>query len=188
METNGNKHISNDEQIKQNENKTLEKAAFDVRKLKYRSHMDYIACKIVENEEKFGKDNPITCLLKQFYDLQYCLLDLLEMISFDQKISDFITETMDIVEDAYEYFKYVFDVELLIKGKFTLKTKMKIRKDTRIIQKRIKSLIDSISIFRATEKGEKDKVMADYHNQAEKELQKYRDDYDKKSNADTASE
>lgn len=188
METNGNKHISNDEQIKQNENKTLEKAAFDVRKLKYRSHMDYIACKIVENEEKFGKDNPITCLLKQFYDLQYCLLDLLEMISFDQKISDFITETMDIVEDAYEYFKYVFDVEFLINGKVRLKTKMKIRKDARIIKKRMESIADNISKLGTIKKGAKDNVMADYHNQAEKELQKYRGEYDKKSSADTASE
>ncbi len=188
MWENENKHISKDEQIKQNEDKTLTKADFDFRKLEYKAHVDNIARKVVENEEKLGKDNPITCMLKHFYDLQYCLLDLLEIISFDQKIADFITETMDIVDDAYEYFKYVFDVELQIHGKCKLKTKMEIRKYTRIIQKRIKSLIDSILIFRATEKGAKDKVMADYHNQAEKELQKCRYEYDKKSSADTASE
>lgn len=187
MLENGNKHISKDKQIKQNENKTLEKAAFDVRKLKYRSHMDYIACKVVENEEKLGKDNPITRMVKQFYDLQYCLLDLLEMISFDPQNADFIKETMDIVDDAYKYIEYVFDVELQIHGKYTLKTKMKIRKYTRIIQKRIKSIADNITTFGTIKKGSKDYVMADYHNQAEKELQKYRDDYDKKSNADTAS-
>lgn len=187
MLENENKHISNDKQIKQNEDKTLTKAYFDFRKLEYEAHVDYIAHKVVASEENLGKDNPITCMLKHFYDLQYCVLGLLEMISFDQKIADFLTETMDIVDDAYEYFKYVFDVELQIHGKCKLKTKMEIRKYTRIIQKRMKSLIDSISFYGAIEKGAKDKVMADYQNQAEKELQKCRDEYDKKSSADTAS-
>lgn len=187
MLENENKHISNDKQIKQNEDKTFTKKDFDFRKLEYKAHVNNIARKVVENEEKLGKDNPITCMLKQFYDLQYCLLDFLEMISFDQKIADSIMETMDIVDDAYEYFEYVFDVELQIHGKCKLKTKMEIRKYTRIIQKRMKSLIDSISFYGAIEKGAKDKVMADYQNQAEKELQKCRDEYDKKCSADTAS-
>ena len=137
MWENENKHISNDKQIKQNEDKTLTKAYFDFRKLEYKAHVDNIAHKVVASEENLGKDNPITCMLKHFYDLQYCLLGLLEMISFDQKIAYFLTETMDIVDDAYKYIEYVYDVELQIHGKCKLKTKMEIRKYTRIIQKRM---------------------------------------------------
>lgn len=198
------------EKMKQDNENRMADSLLESKKSQLEEAVANLARRAIASEKKYGKDNFNTRILNRFYTISYSLQNVVELMFSMKEAMGVLTQTMNIMDDTFHYIDNMMNVENY--GQYTLlariKTKMKMRKFIRMNRNRMKSILNMVSGYtevadamfaamgsfdkklkKSMEKkfGKKDNVMADYQNQAEKELQKYRDEYDKTHSTDTSA-
>lgn len=187
------------EMQKQNMRK-LDNKILEGKKSELEKSVEDLARKVVESEHKYGPDHFNTRVLSMFYTVTFSLQNVVEMMFSMKEAMQVLSQTINIMDDTFKFIDEMMSLENYKRysawGRY--KQRQKIRKFVRMNSNRMKAIMDMIKGYgkiadamlvamgsfdkklkKSMQKqgGKSNEVMAGYQNEAAKQLQKYRDEY-----------
>lgn len=186
------------EMAKQNQ-RNLENKLLEGKKNELFQAVEDLARKVVESEEKYGKDHFNTRVLSMFYTVTFSLQNVVEMMFAMKEAMQVLSMTMGVMDDTFKFINDMMSLENYkqYSALGRLKMRRKINKFVKMNSNRMKAIMGMIKGYgkianammkamgsfdkklaktMAKQNGSQNDVVAGYNDEAQKKLDFYRNE------------
>lgn len=196
------------EMQKQNQRR-LDNKILEGKKTELEKSVEDLARKVVDSEHRYGKDHFNTRVLSMFYTVTFSLQNVVGMMFSMKEAMQVLSQTIGIMDDTFKFIDDMMSLENYKRytawGRF--KQRRKIRKFVRMNSNRMKAIMDMIKGYgkiadamlvamssfdkklkKSMQKqgGKNNQVLAGYQNEAAKQLDKYRQEYNEQNSGEAS--